>query len=60
MYNKVLLVISDMGFDGIGDVIADNRPLKDEDKDEIDFPKMKEVYFTNDLINVFINYKLLD
>ena len=32
-----------MGFDGIGDVIAENRPLKDEIGEQIDFEKMKEV-----------------
>jgi len=52
MYNKVLLVISDMGFDGIGDVIAENRPLKDEDKDEIDFSKMKEKLENTFLCNI--------
>ena len=34
-----------MGFDGIGDVIAENRPLKDDytRPEQIDFEKMKEV-----------------
>ena len=42
-YNKVLLVISDMGFDGIGDSIAKMRPLKDANGDNLDFIKMKKV-----------------
>ena len=53
LYNKVLLVISDMGFDGIGDVIAQNRPLKDESREEIDFEKMKEVCLLRLLLGLY-------
>ena len=44
-HNHVLLVISDMNFDGIGDSCAERRPLLDEDKKEFDFALLKSVKF---------------
>ena len=42
-HNHVLLVISDMHFDGVEDNCAEIRPLLDENREEIDFALMKSV-----------------
>ena len=42
-HNHVLLVISDMEFDGIEDSCAEIRPLLDENKEKVDFALMKSV-----------------
>jgi len=53
-HNHVLLVISDMEFDGIEDSCAEIRPLLDENKEKVDFALMKSVNQKNNFCGLIM------